>query len=657
MNINQNLDFSEFPKPTYDQWKNEAIKSLKGADFEKKLFSQTLEGILLLPIYNMLDLDNLPYLSNHPGVSPYLRGNYASGTIARKWEIAQSIPFSNHAEFNSQLRQALANGQDAITININRHEYYQFFPLAVNCGTKFIHQDDLSAAFDGINLEDYPIYFNAGDIYSEFAPLFIDYLNSKEYDLTKIKGNIGADPFGEILINGGSKYSVDHLISSLAETISILHDSVPNYGAITLNGAFYYNAGATAVQELAFSFANLIDLITKLSQYGLQPHQIFPKIRLHFSVSSDFFMNIAKLRAARVLWAKLAEAYGLDATYQKVKIHSSTSMRDKTKLDPYVNILRNSIAGLSAILGNSESIDIGNFDFAYGHPSELSLRISRNTQLVLLHEAHLNDTIDPVSGSYYIESLTNDLINSAWKLFLDIDTSGGFWNAIQSGNIQSLIADSANIIDQSYQTRRSTLLGTNKYPILKQKLPTDNPPYQFKDIAFKELTPKITEVQSIKITRFAYQFELLRDNASKFEQITGALPQILMLNFGEVNEWKPRNDFALDFLQVAGFDCIQSPAFNSYEDAMIFFIDQSCPNSIAICSSDAKYESLLPELSFLIKKYKPMCNIILAGYPEGMIDEYKSYGIDHFVHLKANIFETLSDIQKYSVLPIIKERN
>ncbi len=655
MNINNNLDFSEFPKPTYDQWKDEAIKSLKGADFEKKLFSQTFEGILLRPIYNLLDLEAIPYLATYPGESPYLRGNFASGNISRKWEIAQTIPFNDNFEFNTHLKTALANGQDAISININRHEYYQFVPFAVNCGTKFAHRDDFSAAFDGINLEDYPIYFNAGDIYSEFAPVFIDYLKSKGYDLTKIKGNIGADPFGEILINGGSKHSVEHLISSLAETISILHNSLPNYGAITLNGAFYYNAGATAVQELAFTFANLIELITQLSQKGLQPHQIFPKIRLHLSVSSDFFMNIAKLRAARVLWAKLVEAYGLDATYQKVKIHSSTSMRDKTKLDPWVNILRNSIAGLSAILGNSESIDIGNFDFAYGHPTEFSLRISRNTQLVLLHEAHLTDTIDPVSGSYYIESLTNELIHSAWKLFLDIDTSGGFWNAIQSGNIQSLISDSANKIDQAYQTRRATLLGTNKYPILKQKLPEDNPPYHFKDIAFDELTPKITEVPSIKITRFAYQFELLRQNALKFEEKTGALPQILMLNFGELNEWKPRNDFALDFLQVAGFECLQSPAFDSYEDAMIFFIDQSCPQTIAICSSDAKYESILPELTFLIKKYKPMCNIILAGYPEGKIEEYKSYGIDHFVHLKANIFETLSDIQKYSVLSIIKE--
>lgn len=657
MNINKNLDFSEFPIPTYEEWKDEAIKSLKGADFEKKLFSQTFEGILLRPIYNLLDLDNLPFLSNRPGESPYLRGNYASGFISHKWEIAQSMPFFDHSEFNSQLKQALANGQDSITVNINRHEYYQFVPFAVNCGTQFAHRDDFSAAFDEINLEDYPIYFNAGDIYSEFTPVFIDYLKSKEYDLIKIKGNIGADPFGEILINGGSKHSVDHLISSLAETISILNDSLPNYGAITLNGAFYYNAGATAVQELAFTFANLIELITKLSQKGLQPHQIFPKIRLHFSVSSDFFMNIAKLRAARVLWAKLVEAYGLDATYQKVKIHSSTSMRDKTKLDPWVNILRNSIAGLSAILGNTESLDIGNFDFAYGHPTEFSLRISRNTQLVLLHEAHLTDTVDPVSGSYYIESLTNELIHSAWKLFMDIDTSGGFWNAIQLGNIQSLISDSANKIDQAYQTRRNILVGTNKYPILKQKLPEDNPPYQFKDIAFNELTPKITEVPSIKITRFAYQFELLRQNALKFEEQTGALPQILMLNFGELNEWKPRNDFALDFLQVAGFDCLQSPVFNSYEDAMNFFIDQDCPNTIAICSSDAKYELLLPELSFLIKKYKPMCNIILAGYPEGKIEEYKSYGIDHFVHLKANIVETLTAIQKYSVLSIIKEGN
>ncbi len=646
MELNKNLNFEEFPIPSYEEWKDEAIKSLKGASFEKKLFTSTFEDIVLKPIYYSFDVDN-DYLAgtSYAGETPYLRGNNHSGLKFKKWQIAQTIPYYEPNKLNSALREDLTKGQNAVNIHINRNEYFQFEKNAVVCGTRLRTVQDIENTLEGIDLEKIPIYFNSGDFFDEFVPIFKNFVFGKNIEKSKLIGNLGADPLTESLINGGSKYSTNEMISNLSEAFNQLKN-YPNFGIITINGAAYHNSGANTIQELAYSFANAIELINGLIDKNLTPEEIFPKIRFHFAVSSDFFMQIAKIRAARLIWVKIVKEYGLGAEFQKLTLHCSTSIINKTKYDPWVNILRSSIECLATILVNADSIDVGNFDFAYGYPSEFSRRVSRNIQLVLQHEAHILDTIDPVAGSYYLENITNELAHKTWSAFQGIQSQGGFLELIRNGIVQKEIANSYAKQDSTFQSRKQILLGTNKYPLLKEKKPTDCEPFVLTTLEDNKLTQKSFGIEKIYLKRFASNFESLRLNAENYLKQNGNYPSIVLLNFGELNEWKPRNDFSSDFLQVGGFEIISSPVMTDKVTAIEFLNTHATNNIVCICSSDIRYEELIPELVPLIKKNHPLTYTILAGYPEDKVEEYKSVGVDCFIHIKANVYYTLKEIQK-----------
>lgn len=646
MQLPKKITFEEFPKPSYEEWKEQAIASLKGAPFEKKLFTETFEEILLKPIYNQIDsIDFHEKFDSLPGFAPYLRGNNILGFSHRKWDIAQVIPYFCPTDFNEALINDLESGQNSINIHLNRNEFHQFEPVSVDCGLVLKNLDSFKKSFKNIDLTVYPIYFNSGDFFAEFAEVFDNYITSMNYDKSKILGNLGSDPLGEALVNGGSHISIEDIFDNLEKVITKFDIEYPNFGIITIQGSIFHNSGASATQELAYSLTYAIEIINQLLERNLTITQILPKIRFAFGVSSNFFTEIAKLKAARILWSKITEAFGASEELQKTKIHCSTSIRNKTQRDPWVNLLRNTIECLASILGNADSIEIGNFDFAYGSPSDFSRRISRNTQLVLLYEAHLIDTIDPVAGSYYLDSLTNEIISKTWEILQNVESSGGFLNYIQQGKLQDEINKIAEKQIKNYQFRKSILVGTNKYPLLNEKLPNDCTPYSFKKLDEIKLTKKAFEIKPLQIIRFASSFEKLRNIADNYKSKTGEFPKVILLNFGELNEWKPRNDFSSDFLQVGGFEIINSPVFNDISKAIEFIKEINNTHLFTICSSDLKYEEIIPAVVPEMRKINPKNYIILAGYPENKVEEYKNYGVNQFIHIKSNIAETLELIQ------------
>lgn len=645
MDLKKEISFEEFKIPNYLEWKEEAIKSLKGADFDKKLLTDTFENILLKPIYNQIDNERILINESTPGEFPFQRGENPAGFKQKRWEIAQVIPYNSPKEFNSALKSDLEAGQNAINVHLNRNDHFCYLENNVECGLHLRTLEDFETAFDGINLENYPIYFNTGDFFFEFSELFLNYINKKGYDNSKITGNLCVDFFGEALVNGGTAYSLEKHYGNLNKVFEIFSKELPNFGIININSGLFHNSGGNAIQELAYGFSQAIEIISVLIEKGLDINLILKNIRFSFAVSSNFFMEISKLKAARIIWSVISKEFGANNDSSKMKMHCSTSIRNKTKYDPWVNLLRNSIETLAAVLGNANSIEVGNFDFAYGMPSDFSRRISRNTQLVLAHEAHLFDTIDPTAGSYYIENLTNETIEKTWKLIQEIESIGGFRACIENDFVQNSLSEITEKQVKAYSSRRSTLLGTNKYPNLNEKQPKDNQSYSLKQIKESEITNMEYSVKPIRIVRFASLFEKLRGNAEKYAQENRKSPQIILLNFGELNEWKPRNDFASDFLQVGGFELINSPIFKDAKEAIDYKPDGPHSNIFTICSSDAKYEEILPALLPAVKEQVKDAYFILAGFPDGKIDEYKALGISEFIHLKANVYDTLEKIQ------------
>jgi methylmalonyl-CoA mutase len=644
MNMQEELKFDEFPITSYEQWKDEAIKSLKGGDFEKKLFTKTIEDIILKPIYNENDLKNNPlYNFQYPGIAPYNRGENPLGYKANPWLIAQAIPYPDIKQFNTALQNDLANGQNAINIKVrgisNHHRQIKY-------GIELNNIDDFANAFENIDLTKYPIYFSTDDFFYDFSKLFQDFLKKSKIDISKLEGNLGADIFGKLLSTGNLALSLNNYYKQIAELINQYDNS--NFGVININGGIFLNAGANTVQELAYSFTEAIEYIKTLQLLDLDVDKIAPKIRFSFGIGSNFFMEIAKLRAARIIWTKIIREFGGNEQSQKMFIHSQTSLRNKTKFNPWSNIMRNSTECLAAILGNSNSIEVGYFDFAYGYPSELSRRLARNTQLIYLNESHLLDTIDPAAGSYYLEELTNEICIKTWQKIQEIEANGGFFENIKSGNIQTEIQQTSDIQIKDYHTRKLVLVGTNKYPLLNEKIPEGYMEFESNEEAPSEQNNELN-IEQLRVLRFAEDFEKLRDNANAYKEKNGAYPSITLFNFGELSEYKPRNDFAGEYLAIGGFEIKSTPAFSTPSDAMKYLLENPS-NIITICSSDEKYVKIVPEFAQLVKKFKPLTYIILAGYPKEQIDLYKQFGVDDFIYLNSDVYETLLRIQNINLI-------
>lgn len=642
--MQEELKFDEFPITSYEQWKDEAIKSLKGGDFEKKLFTKTIEDIILKPIYNENDLKNNPlYNFQYPGIAPYNRGENPLGYKANPWLIAQAIPYPDIKQFNTALQNDLANGQNAINIKVrgisNHHRQIKY-------GIELNNIDDFANAFENIDLSKYPIYFSTDEIFYDFSKLFQDFLKKSKIDISKFEGNLGADIFGKLLSTGNLALSLNNYYKQIEELINQYDNS--NFGVININGSIFHNAGANTVQELAYSFTEAIEYIKTLQLLDLDVDKIAPKIRFSFGIGSNFFMEIAKLRAARIIWTKIIREFGGNEQSQKMFIHSQTSLRNKTKFNPWSNIMRNSTECLAAILGNSNGIEVGYFDFAYGYPSELSRRLARNTQLIYLNESHLLDTIDPAAGSYYLEELTNEICIKTWQKIQEIEAKGGFFENIKSGNIQNEIKQTADIQIKDYHIRKLVLVGTNKYPLLNEKIPEDYMEYEYNEEALSEQNNELN-IEQLKALRFAEDFEKLRDNSNIYKEKNGAYPSITLFNFGELSEYKPRNDFAGEYLAIGGFEIKSTPAFSTPSDAMKYLLENPS-NIITICSSDEKYVKIVPEFAQLVKKFKPLTYIILAGYPKEQIDLYKQFGVDDFIYLNSDVYETLLRIQNINLI-------
>ena len=642
--MQEELKFDEFPITSYEQWKDEAIKSLKGGDFEKKLFTKTIEDIILKPIYNENDLKNNPlYNFQYPGIAPYNRGENPLGYKANPWLIAQAIPYPDIKQFNTALQNDLANGQNAINIKVrgisNHHRQIKY-------GIELNNIDDFANAFENIDLSKYPIYFSTDEIFYDFSKLFQDFLKKSKFDISKFEGNLGADIFGKLLSTGNLALSLNNYYKQIEELINQYDNS--NFGVININGSIFHNAGANTVQELAYSFTEAIEYIKTLQLLDLDVDKIAPKIRFSFGIGSNFFMEIAKLRAARIIWTKIIREFGGNEQSQKMFIHSQTSLRNKTKFNPWSNIMRNSTECLAAILGNSNSIEVGYFDSAYGYPSELSRRLARNTQLIYLNESHLLDTIDPAAGSYYLEELTNEICIKTWQKIQEIEANGGFFENIKSGNIQTEIQQTADNQIKDYHKRKLVLVGTNKYPLLNEKIPEGYMEFESNEEAPSEQNNELN-IEQLRVLRFAEDFEKLRDNANAYKEKNGAYPSITLFNFGELSEYKPRNDFAGEYLAIGGFEIKSTPAFSTPSDAMKYLLENPS-NIITICSSDEKYVKIVPEFAQLVKKFKPLTYIILAGYPKEQIDLYKQFGVDDFIYLNSDVYETLLRIQNINLI-------
>lgn len=694
--------FDEFPPTPYEEWRKAVDKALKGAPFEKRLVTRTYEEIDLQPMYRQEDIANLPHLDSLPGFTPYLRGATPQGYVASSWDVAQELPYATPAAFNEALRADLARGQNAVNLVLDRPtlagmdadqaeaEDVGKGGLSISC------VGDLAQALDGVDLENTPLFIQASTSALTFTALLAALVKQQGKSLAKVRGAIGMDPLGQLARDGRLPRDLDGIYDVMAQLAAWAKANAPQLQTITVQGSPYHNGGASTTQELAFALATAVDYLRAMQARGLSIDDIAPRIRFSLSIGANFFMEIARLRAARLLWAKIVQAFGGSAESQKMSLHARTSSWNQTVYDPHVNLLRATTEAFSSAVGGCDSLHISPFDELLRVPDEFSRRVARNTHIVLREESHITRAVDPAGGSWYVENLTDSVGRKTWAIFQEIEKQGGMAQALAAGWPQARVADTATKRAANIARRKDIFVGTNMYPNLKETriepAPVDAWAIQTeratalkqhrasadagrKQEALGRLAQGGTAVEAaiqaalagatlgeiaqaartsakpgptidaIHAQRGAQAFEALRQAAETYVARIGQRPQVFLATMGPLTQHKARADFTTAFLGVGGFETIYPAGFNTPDEAADAAL-ASGAKAVVICSTDPTYPEIVPPLVQKLKKANPDLIVLLAGYPADHVEAFKAAGVDDFIHLNANCQALLSTLQK-----------
>ena len=607
--------FAEFAPVTTAEWDAVINVDLKGADYDKKLVWKPLEGFSVRPYYRAEDLKKLNHLQYLPGQFPYVRSN---NTNSNAWLVRQEILVEDVKAANAKALDVLMKGVDSLGFVFN------------SC--KELTAAELDTLLEGICVSAIEVNFVCCCKSRNLAKLFIEKMKKAGVNLADVRGSINYSPLSSLSLNG--EWCSDE-VAAFANTKEMIEAAatLPNFKVLSVDGSIFHNSGATSVQELAFALSMGNEYLAKLTDLGVCATKVAKAIRFNFSVSSNYFMEIAKFRAARMLWAEIVKSYGVAENDAKMSIHAETSKWNQTIYDPYVNMLRGTTEAMSATIAGVDSLTVVPFDAAYRQPTEFSDRIARNAQLLLKEEAHFDLVVDPSAGSYYIETLTDSIAKAAWELFKQAEEKGGYVAAFTAGFVQETIKATAQKRDMNIATRRDILLGTNQYP-------------NFTEVAEAEVTLEaITRAEAKKGAvaetlapyRGAMAFEALRFKTDK----SGKEPKAFMLTIGALAMRRARAQFACNFFACAGLRTIDHNGYASVEEGVKAALEAKA-DVVVICSSDDEYTTYAPEAYEMLKG---KAIFVVAGAP-ACEEELKAKGITNFISVKSNVLETLKGYQK-----------
>ncbi len=679
----------DFPLPTWQEWYDDVVKGLKGVPFEKALLTPTAEGITLKPLYTREDVKDNPFLENLPGFAPYVRNTAISGSAKGSWAIEQAIDIPEIEEWNKTLLNDLNRGQNAVYIKLdenarNAKSLKDLSPEDMGKdGLPVYSLNDLRKALKDIYLPGVRVDIEAYSSALACAAMLETISEEKNIELNQVKGSVAMDPVAVLAQNGTLNHSWKQAMDEMAELTRWANQKAPQMKTILIDATVWNNSGASAVQELAYALSTAVLYMNELLDRGLSIDQIAPRITFSFGVGKHLFMEIAKLRAARLLWSQIIENYNGSAESQKMYIFSKTSLYNKTYYDPWVNILRTSTEAFSAVLGSCDALCVTPFDAVVKPSDDFSRRIARNQQSILLEESHLNSVIDPAGGSWYVETLTQEIAQKAWESFQAIETEG-LLNALKNESIQKQIEQTHNWKVKQILIRKEALIGTSVFANVAEKT-LDPVAYDYQAIyqkASAELSGKSSavtmneniidqmkkelaegiavsdiyatlranetadlQIKKIEKRRLAESFETLRNASMAYMAKNGHLPKVFMADMAPIAAIKPRMDFSAGFFQPGGFDVFSSDYYESMDKAIEDIIASKAPVAV-ICSTDDSYPELVPAMAAKLKTAKPELIVVLAGYPVDHLETFKQSGVDFFIHLKADLVQTLSDIMK-----------
>lgn len=604
--------FDMFSPVSTEEWKAKITADLKGADFDRKLVWRTNEGFNVQPFYRREDLAGLPALDTMPGEFPYLRGTRDNND----WLIRQAVTGETPEEINRHALHVLGLGVESLGIRLGRG----------------MQAADLAVILKGVDLAKVEVNIDccpgrAVEVAAELVKL-IEAAGAAE----TFRGSVGFNPFKRLLRHG-LEFPKDAAAEgkALLETVK----GVKGLRCFAVDSYMFNNAGAYITQELGYALAWGVEWMDMMTEAGLTPAEVACRIKFNMGISSNYFMELAKFRAGRMLWAEIVKAYEPECDCAcKMHVHAVTSEFNQTLYDSHVNLLRSMTETMSAALAGVDSLETLPFDRCYKCPDEFSERIARNQQILLREESHLDKVVDPAGGSYYIENLTASIAAQAWKVFNEVEEAGGFAAMVRRGEIQGKVNESGVKRHLDVARRKESLLGTNQFP-------------NFNEMALDKLgegrcckcgcgadEAADGAVEMLNFDRAASQFEQLRLDTER----AANRPKVFMLTIGNLAMRLARAQFSANFFGCAGYEIIDNIGFETVKDGIDAAMAKGA-DVVVLCSSDDEYAAYAPEA---FKELDGRAMFVVAGAPACM-DDLKAQGIENFIHVKVNVLDTLVD--------------
>ena len=617
--------FTEFPPVSTEQWDAVITKDLKGADYEKKLVWKTHEGFPVRPYYRAENLGDIKSLGEMPGQFPFVRGIKNDNNWLTRQDICLCIGIE---KANEEALDILNKGVESLG-----------FILA---DEKALSVEQMEALLKGISIPAVEINFRkcCPKHSAETLKSFLAVVEKQGVKPEEVRASFDFSPLHRLTVRG--TFCEEKAYGYLAEAVKMVA-AYPKIRVINVQAYDFNDAGSSLVQELAFGVAIGNEYIAKLGELGIGAEEVARRMKFTFGISSNYFMEIAKFRAARVVWANIVRAWGVESDCAcKMHVHAVTSQWNQTVYDAYVNMLRDTTETMSAAIAGVDSIEVLPFDHAFRAPGEFSNRIARNVQSILKEESHFNKVVDPAAGSYYIEELTQSIIDAAWKLFKEVEEKGGYTEAFKACFVQEQVKAVSDKKDKLLAQRRETLLGSNQYPNFLEK-------------AGEEITKEIVTrdgacccekkacgcdepmAEPLHAYRGAQPFEAMRLATDRSER----QPMAFMLTFGNLAMCRARAQFSSNFFAVAGIKVVDNNRFSTIEEGVQAALAAKADIVVA-CSADDEYLENVPKIAQLIGD---KAIVVVAGDPECR-PALEEQGIKNFIHVKCNVLDTLKEYQK-----------
>lgn len=599
--------FDMFPPVTTEEWKAKVEADLKGVPFDKKLVWRTSEGFNVQPIYRAEDIADFTTTDTLPGQFPFVRGT----RLNNDWLVRQEIIADTPAEANKVALEVLGKGITSLGFTVEEPTKETLDVLL-----KGIHAPAVELNFTTCPKKALPL-----------AKVLVEWIKENGWE-KEFRGSIDFNPMRRQLRHG--EPFPGNPVETAKELLDVVKD-VPALRVLSVDSYMFTNAGAYIYQELGYALSWGAWWMTALTEAGVPAAEVARRIKFNMGVLSNYFMELAKFRAARMLWAQIVKQYEAeDLNAAKMMCHAVTSTFNQTIYDAYVNLLRSQTEAMSAALAGVDSITVTPFDTPYKRPDDFSERIARNQQLLLKEESHLDKVVDPAGGSYYVETLTVNIAREAWKLFLEIEEKGGFMAALEDNSVQAAVRESSKKRHTDVARRKEILLGTNQYPNINETAA---------DKIAEEPNGcgcgcNVEEGKGLPVTREASDFETLRLQTER----SGKRPKVFMLTIGNLAMRLARAQFSSNFFGCAGYEIIDNNGFKSVEEGVDAALAKGA-DVVVLCSSDDEYAEYAPAA---FKYLDGRAEFVVAGNP-ACTEELQAQGIKDFVHVRCNVLDVLRD--------------